>query len=126
MIKLYKEIWYPEKKEEITDRSVVDILTDEERSSLWQGYYDEHRQDYNRRLFGINYAHRKGDRSPVLRGFEFDGKLYEIDADNKRLIVQAKRGLFYDADKIPVSNQFVFEGTGNDFIQEFVKAGYKI
>ena len=42
-MKLYKSTWYPERKSEfeVKDKTVVDILTMPERSSINRGYYDE-------------------------------------------------------------------------------------
>jgi|SRR3989338_2940656 len=121
---LYNEIWYPEKKIEVPDRNVVEILTLNECSSVEHGYYDEYWQRQQTRQFAINYAWKRGDRSPVLR--EFDGKLYEIDSEEKLILVQPTFGqLFYDMDKIE-NNQFVFEGSLDEFVAEFVKRRYQI
>jgi len=124
-MKLYEELWYPEKKIHITDKTIVDILTSNERSSIRQGYYDNEFERQETRSFAINYAWRKGDRSPVLRGFEFNNKLYEIDSQEKKLLVQPTFGqLFYDEDKI--ENEFVFEESLDKFITEFIKTGYEV
>ena len=126
VMKLYKKSWYPEKKIEVSQMNVVDILTLEESSSVRHGYYDVRFERQKTRSFAVNYAWERGDRSPVLRGFEFNGKLYEIDSQEKRLLVQPASGqLFYDEDKIE-ENQFVFEGNLDEFVAEFIKAGYRI
>jgi len=123
---LYKRIWYPDIKIEVLDRSVVDILTSSERSSIDQVYYDEDLEREETRSFAINYGLRKGDESPVIRGFESEGVLYEINPENRLLIRQETSGqLFYDEDKIE-GNNFVFEGNIEEFVQEFIKRGYKI
>jgi len=127
-MKLYKSTWYPERKSEfeVKDKTVVDILTMPERSSINRGYYDEDFERQDTRPFAVNYAWKKGDRSPVLRGFEFDEKLYEIDADNRLLIPHRICGyLFYDIDKT-FNNSFVFEGTLDEFLDEFVKVSYEV
>ena len=100
-MKLYKDIWYPNDKQEISDRTIVEILTSKERTSIQQGYYDTYWKRQQSCSFAINYAWKEGDRSPILRGFEFEGKLYEIDINCKTILVQPKIGqLFYDEDKI--------------------------
>ena len=125
-MKLYKDIDYPENPKEV-DQSIVDILTSEERSSLRQGYYDEDFERQETNSFGINYGTYKGDRSPVLRGFESKGILYEIDTENNQIIIQPTSGqLSYDEDKIHIKNQFVFEGTLDEVLQEFTNRGYHV
>ncbi|MBW2995000.1 hypothetical protein KY312_01490, partial [Candidatus Woesearchaeota archaeon] len=123
-MKLYKGIDYPENKREVS-QSIVDILTSDEPSSLEQSDYDENFEGLETRSFGINYGTKKGDRSPVLRGLQFEDLLFEIDKENKRIISHHASGqLFYDEDKIPVKNQFVIEGTLNDVLQKFTDRGY--
>ena len=117
-MKLYKWVDYPENPKEL---DIVDILTSDERSCLQQG------KDGETRSFAVNYGDRIGDRSPVLRGFEADDMLYEIDAEKRMIIIQPKYGqLFYDEDKIPVKTQFVFEGTLDEVLQEFADRGYGV
>ncbi|MBW2991775.1 hypothetical protein KY345_00975 [Candidatus Woesearchaeota archaeon] len=125
-MKLYEGIWYPEKKIEVKDKTVVDILTLPERSSVRRGYYDEWFNEQRIEPFAINYAWEIGDCSPVLRGFQSEGRLYEIDAEGRIILAQQERDSpFYDQDKIE-RNDFVFEGSLDEFIAEFVKAGYKV
>ena len=121
-MKLYKESWYPKKKIEIPKENIVSILTLNERSSIGQGCYNNDFERQGVYSFAVNYAWRKRDRSSVLRRFEIDDKLYEIDSQKKRLLIQPTFGqLFYDRDKIEKS-EFVFEGSLN----EFIKTGYQI
>lgn len=125
-MKLFNGVWYPEKKIEILNKTIVEILTLEERSSIEQGYYDNLFGRQQKRSFAINYAWKIGDNSPILRGFEFEGKLYEIDSSRKLIISQKSFGeLFYDSDKIE-KNDFVFEGSLNEFVSEFIKSGYQL
>jgi hypothetical protein len=123
---LYDEIYYPEEKIEVFNKNIVDILTMDERSAINKGYYDTEMGRKDTNSFAINYAWRKGDRSPVIRGFQWDNKLYEIDLSNKVLLLQPVCGsLFYDQDKI-IGNEFVFEGLLEDFVTKFIDAGYTL
>ena len=62
-MKLYKGILYPERKPEfeVKDKTIVDILTMNERSSIHYGYYDEDFERLNQfkwcaaKIYGGNF-----------------------------------------------------------------------
>ena len=126
-MKLYKKSFYPEEKNEVLDKNVIDILISDTRSAIYQKYYDKDQGRLETKYFAINYGWKIGDRSPVLRGFEFEERLYEINSKNQLLIIQPKKvNFFYDGDKILPGNRFVFECNPHKFIEEFLKKGYEV
>ncbi len=125
-MKVYDSCGYPREKTEIPDINIVEFLTSDERSEIMHGHYDEEWEEERRHNFAINYGDMKGDGAPFMRGFEFNGKLYEIQKETKIILIQPPRGmLFYDSDKVG-GNSFLVEGSLDEFVEEFIRSGYKL
>lgn len=125
-MKLYHLLGYPDQK---TDAGigVVELLTRPVASCLWRGYYDTEMKRHETELFGVNYGDMNADGAPFRKGFEFEAITYEIDTNKKVLVAQKQMyALFYDADKIPVAGQFVFEGRLEAVLKEFEEVGFKL
>ena len=126
-MELFKSVGYTDIKIPCLDKNIVDILTSKERSCIDIGYFDESFKKQRSRFFSVNYGLIKGDGSPVLRGFEFEKVLYEIDSERKQLIMQQSFGdIFHDMDKIPPKNSYVFEGEPHEFILGFMRKNYSL
>lgn len=126
---LYDYRSYPEEKIEIPD-NIVNILTLHERSGISLGCFIPKNNYRFTRALGVNYAYndnpfKKGDRSPIVRGFQWENRLFEIKADEKLIVEQPERGqLFHDYDKLKIKG--IFEGTLELFIKEFLDKGYEL
>lgn len=124
-MELYQKISNSENRKPVS-RSIVDILTsstpslidlEEESPFLWKKSKIQ--------PFAINYAIMQKGFSPVIRGFEIENELYEIDNEKKIISVQSSRGdLFSEYQKIEVSDSYIYQGTSEQFVQEFINAGY--
>ena len=124
-LQLFNMTFSPELKKPVQE-NVVEILTQEkERTAVYWYLFDKGFQRFQPEFFSINYAFKIGDRSPFLRGFQFQEKQYEILVPEKRINLARYNGFpFYDADKI--DKEFMFEGALEDFILEFRNAGYQV
>jgi|SRR3989344_198639 len=126
MGKIFKHDYSPDSLVPVNDRTVVDILTNNNRRmSLDWWKFDEAYRKKRPSRFAINYAMKRGDRSPFLRGFEFNKMQYEIIVDSKEIVPIKYLGYpFYDSDKM--QERFMFEGTLEWFLDEFKRQGYKV
>lgn len=86
------------------------------------------KRDYSE-FVAINYAFERGDSSFYRRALEFDNVSYFIIPEDKILIAKDKKisgNFFYDADKIPLENKYVFNGTFEEILREFNFEGYRL
>jgi len=112
-----------------SNESVVDILTSDTGSSVDIWSFDKRFNKFRSNKFAVNYGDRKGDNSPCVRGFVYNGLLYEICIDSSFLIEREPIGnLYYDRDKLcdSANARRIFTGTGDEFIKEFLDNGYSI
>ncbi|MBW3017401.1 hypothetical protein KY316_03425 [Candidatus Woesearchaeota archaeon] len=116
MAKLYKDNWYPGQKTEVA-KTVVEVMTSEEDCSLRMP------DGEGLKKVAINYGSM---RHPPIRAVQWEDKQYNIDAESKTITQRpVMPRLFYDADKIELSRQFIVEGTIDDILEEFEKAGFE-
>ncbi len=132
MGKLYLKNRTPDDGGEVTDKTIVDILTTNEvRTSVWA-------QIKPGRLIsdiiGINSV-CQGKPIGIGNGFyerglvdpEAEDTLYLINAERKVLgMMPNNLNLFYDQDKVWDENRYTWEGTFQDILHEFEKVGYSI
>jgi hypothetical protein len=119
-------------REEVTDKTIVDILTDNEvRTSVWAPKNPER---ILADIIGVNSVSLEG---PV----KFDNGWYErgiVDPDDESLIylIDAERKilgahkptffLFYDQDKVRDENRYEWKGTFQEILDEFEIEGYRV
>jgi hypothetical protein len=118
--------------EKLADRSIVDILTsDDSRTSV---FAPKKEGKVLQSIIGVNSV---SQGAPVRirgkydeRGFvdpEDSRVIYFIDAKCKKIrACPNEMNLFYDADKVNSENQYVWNGTTQEMLDEFKKSGYEI
>jgi len=119
--------------EKVTDRDVVDVLTTNKyRTSVWaprkEGKIILDIIGLNSVSQGVPIEHVVSGKVYDERGFvnpQDESLLYMIDADEKVIWkMPNKTNLFYDQDKVADNNRFVWDGTFQEFIDEFRKRNY--
>ncbi len=128
-MKIYRGLNYYEEKIPV-NKNIVELFTQDKHVGFYINYFDSVLKKEDRTSFGANYGTRLPGDSRYLRGIETDDKVYEIDKKNKKINVHSKSPdsflwILLDMDKI-ADNTVVIEGTLEEVLDEFKKAGYSI
>ncbi len=127
-MKVYFARSYPE-EQELAPHSLVEILSSENRALVFSAHLEDGK--IRTEFCAINYG---GPLtllpSKFTRAINFKNLKgaydFQIDPSRRLLVKDPNIRPFYDADKIIYSNQFVVEGTPEEFIREFLLKGYQI
>lgn len=106
--------------------SLVDLLTGKDKIGL---YLSNSNKILNREVMvslGANYGNFKPGGSAFLRGFEIDKYLYEIDSDNKLIVIHEKMGRSILSELDKVDCDCVIRNSFKSVLKEFTDSGYKI
>lgn len=118
---------YPNEKKR-TKKSLVKLLTSKKNSCSI--ILDDGSKKYPIDFVAINYAYENGDFSLYRRALEFGDKKYFIILEDKIIITKEKEkvggNFFYDVDKIPLFNQYIFKGNFEEILEEFNFEGYRL